>query len=472
MASCAGKPLCNHSLINTTKHPPKRSVLLKDYLRDDLSSCSSNGFKSFPRRQCCTTVGFFVEKDLQLQRKRRNTLPRRRSNYSSSFSTISALQRASGAVINAIKSLPLSQKSAKAKKAATGLLSRSLSRKLLSRSFWRKAAREEGSEGVPRRRRSFRELILQDEEHHKATSLNEDTVFATPSMTTSSGCGSDSWGDSEFTFASTVASSESSNENHLVPEGTKDGAPQHKPDEVATKEYWPNEKEQFSPVSILDCPFEDEEEIYKSHFTSTSTVLSFLEGAKQKHMQKRRYFESVAPLEPVVLENRFARLELGDEPHDHSPKQCSPVLVPIKRTQNGNSNLRRDNNHNIEENIACDLLNFVKRSIPSNSLIIKAENLLFDYFKQSMGESKDIDHSKKLHLSKVAEDWIHGQPQEQYLGWEVQGGRCVYIREMDKCGEWKNSDQEIQQLALELANEVFANLVNELVLDLTTRASH
>nr|KYP55585.1 hypothetical protein KK1_001802 [Cajanus cajan] len=423
-------------------------------MRDDLSSCSSNGFKSFPRQQCCTSVGF--------QRKRRNALPRPRST-----SSYSALQRASGAIMKAIKSLPLSQK--KTKKASTGLLSRSFSRKLLSRSFWRKAAREEGSEGVPRRRRSFRELIMQDQEHRKATSLNEDIVFSAraTSITTSSGCGSDSWGESEFTFASTAASSETSNENYLVLEGTKEGAraPHHKVEPVVvTKEYWANEKEQFSPVSILDCPFEDEDDIYNSHFNSTSTILSFSEGAKHKHMQKRRHFESATQLEPVVLEKRFARLELKDEPHNHSSKQCSI----LKRNDN---KLRRDNIGIIEEN-ARDLLNFVKRSIPSNSLIVKAENLLFDFFKQSIGESEDIDHSKKFQLCKVAEDWIHGQPQEQYLGWEVQGGRCVYISEMDKCGEWKNFDKEIQQLAMELGNEVLANLVNELVLDLTTHASH
>jgi len=45
------------------------------------------------------------------------------------------------------------------------------------------------------------------------------------------------------------------------------------------QEYWPNdEKEQFSPVSILDCPFEDEEDNYKSHINSTSIILSFSEG--------------------------------------------------------------------------------------------------------------------------------------------------------------------------------------------------
>ena len=144
-------------------------------------------------------------------------------------------------------------------------------------------------------------------------------------------------------------------------------------------------------------------------------------GRKHKHMHKRCHFESVVPLEPVVLEKKFARLELEDEPHKHSTKQCSTVLAPT---------FRRDNNNNIEEN-ARDLLNLVKRSIAPNVLITKAENLLFDFFKKSIEENKDIDYSKK----------------------------------------WKNSYQEIQQLGQELANEVFTNLVNEFIFELTTRAS-
>jgi hypothetical protein len=39
------------------------------------------------------------------------------------------------------------------------------------------------------------------------------------------------------------------------------------------KQDWSNEKEQFSPVSILDCPFQDEEEM-KSH----SMINSFFQG--------------------------------------------------------------------------------------------------------------------------------------------------------------------------------------------------
>ncbi|KEH31698.1 hypothetical protein MtrunA17_Chr4g0057221 [Medicago truncatula] len=420
----------NSLIIKPTKYTSKPTLLLKDYLRDDLSSCSSSGFKSFPRRQCCTTVGF--------QHKKNNgtSLPRRR---------VRALQRASEAVITAIKSLS-SQKSAKTKKTSTGVLSRSFSRKLLSRRFWRKAVKEEGSEGVLRCKRSFRELLMQERDY-KPTSFSEDAIFSAKRFTTvSSDCCSNSWGESEFTFSSNATSSDGSNENDLV-DGVKDGASHHHKIEGVTTGDWSNEKEQFSPVSILDCPFEDEEEM-KSNYM----INSFFEGAEHKHMQKTPHFENISSMEPLVLENRIKCLELEDEPQNHSTKQCSEFAPVI-----GNNN----------EEDAHDLFNFVKRSVPSNDLMINAENLLFDYIEQSIEENNvNVNCSKKLNFCKVVEDWIQGQPQELYLGWEVKEGRHVYISEMEKCGEWKNTDQETEQLVLDLENEVLTSLVNEIILDL------
>ena len=111
-------------------------------------------------------------------------------------------------------------------------------------------------------------------------------------------------------------------------------------------------------------------------------------------------------------------LELEDKPHNHSTKQCSEFAPVI-----GNNN----------EEEAHDLFNFVKRSIQSNDLMINAENLLFDYIEQSIEENNvnfNVNCSKKLNFCKVVEDWIQGQHQELYLGWEVKDGRHVYISDM------------------------------------------
>ncbi|XP_057787247.1 uncharacterized protein LOC131004556 [Salvia miltiorrhiza] len=102
---------------------PKPS-LLKDYLMDDMSSCSSNGFKSFPRRQCCpSTVRFLVEIDLNQQKKYfiRNI---------STKSAASAFHR----FIAAVKRLPFGSSSEK-----KPILPRNLSRKIIRKSiFWKR----------------------------------------------------------------------------------------------------------------------------------------------------------------------------------------------------------------------------------------------------------------------------------------------------------------------------------------------
>ncbi|KAK7251248.1 hypothetical protein RIF29_34278 [Crotalaria pallida] len=198
-----------------------------------------------PRRQCCTTVVGFKK------RNKNTTLPRpprppSSTPSSSSSKTSSALHRASEALINAFKSLPLSQKSVKVKVkklAATSFLSRSFSSS--SRRFWRKARREEGiiSEGESsgrKWRRSFRELLMEERDSKTTTLKNEDIMFIVnpitatldedimmlnnvdPSMTTSS----ESWGESEFTFSSSSRSS--SAEKDIVDEGNKEGATREK----------------------------------------------------------------------------------------------------------------------------------------------------------------------------------------------------------------------------------------------------
>ncbi|XP_061337300.1 uncharacterized protein LOC133284313 [Gastrolobium bilobum] len=382
MASGSGKPLGYQMM--AANHPQSPTLLmLKDYLRDDLSSCSSSGFKSLPRRQCC------------LQ-------PR---SSSSSCSTKWTLQRATEALLNAMKSLtflaPLS-KTQMCKSKKGGVISRSISRRLLNsnRSFWRRAPK-----------------------------------FPT---TTASSANSNSCTESHFTEM----------EGSLTTTNTS-----------SITRAWPNEeKEQFSPVSVLDYPVFDDDEDITSPINSTSSSRQ-LGGAKHKHMLKRRHFNRVASLKPVVLERKITWSEMQEnEPiYNHPAKPC-PVLVSVTRTQNGNSNLFGDN---LGEK-ARDLLNHVKKSIPTACLRIEEENLLFDFFRRSIGDNNDIENSMKSHLCKVAEDWVLGQPQEQYSSLKV------YIKEIDKCGSWRNFHEEIQRLAMELEVDFSTSLVNELVLDLTT----
>lgn len=201
--------------------------MLKDYLLDDLSSCSSNGFKSFPRRQCCTTVRFLLEVDLNTKHshsQKYNAKPSflRRSRSKATSTTISALHRASEVLRNAVKQIPFptvkspSQSSTQQKR-KKGLLPRSFSRKLLKRSFWRKAADKE--EHTIKRWKVFQEFL---EEKHQPSNENSHQPSTTTltshrvSTSTSSKSNSASWTESDFAILrSTSGNSEISTLNDV-----------------------------------------------------------------------------------------------------------------------------------------------------------------------------------------------------------------------------------------------------------------
>ena len=216
----------------------KKKLMLKDYLMDDLSSCSSSGFKSFPRRQCCTTVRFLLEIELKpssrpqlppprsiqsynknLKNQNSKQVLRRSRSRAAASNTLSALQRASGAVINAVRNLQFHSVKSSSTSLQTSarkgglvlLLPRSISRRLWRKSFETKVD-EEKDVG---RWRSFRELLLQDQDKP-----SDETTANTKS--TDSKTNSNSWGESEFSlnFESSIGSDVAEDKNNL-PENKK-----------------------------------------------------------------------------------------------------------------------------------------------------------------------------------------------------------------------------------------------------------
>lgn len=453
----------------------RKPLMLKDYLKDDLSSCSSSGFKSFPRRQCCTTVRFLLEIDLKAKdyNNTKQLLQRSRSKVAAS-KTISVLQRASGALRNAVKlilfpsakSPSSSVQQTQSQRSKKGLaLPRSLSRKLLKRSFWRKANEKEGT---IKRCKVFREYL--EEQHQPSDQI---TTSLTPerasTCTTSSKSESNnSWAENDFTadvLYSSSGNSESSSENDSVeikknlPSPDKEpvggntlGVPVGEDSDTSSEENrkdWrrEEEKEQFSPVSVLDCPFEDEKYINSPPFEHRLAGMEVLRaGTKQKLMQKLRRFASLAQLEPIDLEKRIASFQLDDK-FLESPSTESFEDETAKQVQ--------------------ELLKLMKSTSPSNRYnMCKAENLLSDFFREKLAENKA---KTGRDLLREAEDWINGQPQELLQGWEVKDGRKAYVNDMEKNGRWSDvNEEEKQEVGLALELEIFNRLMDEFVLDLSS----
>ncbi|CAL5437281.1 unnamed protein product [Camellia sinensis] len=463
------------------KAPLPKPLMLKDYLLDDLSSCSSSGFRSYPRTQCCTTVRFMLEIDLKSRdSNRRKSNLRSKSTNASSPSKMSAFQRASEVLINAVKLLPFaavksssSSPPSNQSKTKNSILPRSLSRKLLKRSFWKKTEKE------IERWKSFEHFLEQNENLSAAVTATTAVTAATDSNSSMSESNSESnsWSDSD------VCSSEGSCGNDIVVDVEEK---RRLPEEAVSKRggvtvggftieaatttttatnnstnKWPNEeeKEQFSPVSVLDFPFDDDEEVswpFKRR-------LARLEGTKQKLMDKIQQFENLGQqldLEPVNLDKQFSSSEFEDE----SPEPDSPCR---------SDSIQEEENE--AEHKALDLLELIKFTIPSSSFKFMADDLLLDFLRERITEAQSHtmtvmgdDEKLESELLNVIEDWVTGQPQEMLVEWDVQKNRQAYMREMEKGGKWSKmeEDEHKDEVAMELEIEVFDSLVNELLLDL------
>nr|XP_027084259.1 uncharacterized protein LOC113706536 isoform X1 [Coffea arabica] len=476
----------------------RKPLMLKDYLLDDLSSCSSSGFRTYPRRQCCTSVGFLLEINLKNKPPKHIKRPPLKNP---SKPLPSAFQRA----INAVKSLPFaaikSSSSTSSNKLRLTLLPRSLSRKLLKRSFWKRNDRKE----IPRLE-PISQLIVQN------TSPPSDFTASTATGDRySSSSESNSWWDCDFTASDDSTASGNSSEVKILNEihhdvvlientfrnknysyylskrlpndkvvGSKRAAVKVGGDDsiAATSsssdsctssnviKKWPSEdeREQFSPVSVLDCPFDEDDEV-SSPFQHRLARMEA--GTKKRLMKKINRFERLTQLEPVNLQKRIALSE-SDQESNESPQRHSSESVFILDSEE-------------EENQASDkpfkLLQLVKATIPSISQHFKADhdNLLLDFFKEGMEEdSSSHEHAKVLtrrvklddELLKVANSWIMGQPRELFLECDVQKNREAYIRDMERGWTWRKLNEEKQEVALELEVEVFASLMIELLNDL------
>ncbi|XP_055821440.1 uncharacterized protein LOC129889976 [Solanum dulcamara] len=475
--------------------PLPKTLMLKDYLLDDLSSCSSSGFRSYPRRQCCTTVRFLLEIDLKNKSQpalpppsyKTNVKPILRSKLAppsaAMAAKVSAFQKASVAVINAVKHLPFagarsSSTSKKKKPMMRTIFPRSLSRKL-KRSFWKKSDHKEIYWWTAFNRLDKEELkspVFSPVLIGKiAGDSNSSTTTANKSK---SKCNSNSWSDSDFTASSNnslqtssansevnstetvnraVASTKLGTENVIcskkVGATTGDdssdstisshGSSTNSPN---TKKPWPNEeKEQFSPVSTLDCPFDDEDEV-SSPFQHR---LTRVEGTTKKLMKRIKRFECLTELEPLNLDKRIASSESESE-------------SPINNSSETEVDEEEEEDKQTVESKAIDLVQELKASMPSYSLKLKTEKFLFDFFKERILNGDDEFKNKMLEL---AQDLINGKPIDVLLDWKVQENRMAYIRAIESRGEWKNTEVEKQEVILELEVDIFASLMNEVLVD-------
>ncbi|KAJ0264806.1 GAR2-like protein [Hirschfeldia incana] len=471
--------------LSTSKRRLK-PLMLRDYLLDDLSSCSSNGFKSFPRRQHPpSSSSSTVRRLLDTEMKRSGLIhkPRltRRSRTTCGMAISNAVHKASTAFLNAVKLLPFHATVKIDEKQQQGVFFRSFSK----RSFWRKPAShsrrevtvtdvgdgeiqwwrsaaffpDEESLDQPSDLFSQISTVAADE---STFSVSEDAAVTT-TVNVSSSSGSDFFtnsSSSEVVQSSSSSSSstssgeseEVSNQNDPVEDGNEivesldardcDGSSANSDSLCNRKECVNEEKEQLSPVSILECPFEDDEDEDDDEEDEITGLISHHNDTYEKNARKSSRVNGLVRLEPLELEKRIEKYVEREEDEEYS--------YHVLETEEDETEKR-----------ANRLFALVKSRIGETNNILAsnvADNLLLDYLQED-----NIGAKEETLMVKKVEDWLMDRQEEMFMSWEVREKRDVYLKEM----KWGCiSGDEKKNVVEELANGFFTLLVDEFIFDL------
>ncbi|WOL07508.1 hypothetical protein Cni_G16250 [Canna indica] len=436
----------------TTQKP----LMLKDYLELDFDSESSGaGFRCAPRRaNDADTMRRLLDAELRRGGGARR-LPRTRS--------MSALKRIS-AVFKLLPFASASDSSA----SEGGLLARSFSRRM-SVSFWRKRNKPAAATAEEEESRHF-------DETRRSCDFPSLAVSRCSSWSQFESFGS-------YFLASSISSTDATDD--IPCEVINDGkaclhcSPKAKTaagdvSDVSIKvterddkilpecQSSEDEEEQLSPVSIMDFPSEedDDEEDEACDLASSSfrrNVVN-LERTKSQLLHKIGRFESLADLNPINLERRFA--------------SCIHDARSLSSDNDEQEQADDDSEEAIgePERKAWVLLEQFTSSCHVGAVDASMEKLLMDF----IGElSRADDSGSSLQRRLLAEekeeallrrgiDWVEGVRSGDAM--EDYHGEAT-LREMDNDG-WLRCCSDEREITLDFEGFLLRSLVEELVADL------
>ncbi|VVA19402.1 PREDICTED: unnamed product [Prunus dulcis] len=407
-------------------------MLLKDFLNENSNSCSSSGFKSFPRKRSPfnprSPQKNLIEFDPKPSSNSKNnptiTSKLLRSRSKAASTTISAFQ----SLMNAVKNIPFTTVK------SPSFLPRSLSRRLLQSKF-QSSSRKQSQNQVQITVRvkdiirwtSFRDEMLPppppldyaSSPLHCTTSTTITGSTTTTCTTCSSSSNGSSWCDSDFTAEFLPSWVGSNSDPHADEEVGKKYLPcvgkDFMEEEASTtgtgscnialgpqvEMLLGDEDEQHSPVSVLDCQFgEDEDDSFSSTFD-----------------------QSLA--------------NVGDE----------------------------------DEEMAMELLNYFKATSSSPGSCEEGhleDKLLLDFFREEMSVQRNQnDDGFQWEMVSKAKAWVSGEHNE--LEWGLEHKKEACVRDMHKGGRWNKFEYEQEELALEIETAMTDFLMEELLVDLLSR---
>lgn len=215
-----------------------------------------------------------------------------------------------------------------------------------------------------------------------------------------------------------------------------------------------DEKEQCSPVSVLDPPFQDEDEEDEDHEEDEEDYdlecsFAIVQKAKEQLLYKLQRFEKLAELDPVELEKRMME-QLDDEDENEEEEEEEKCvdndLLPLYR--------------------GCSLESFVgdvcrKSSLPNRRKIpADMKRLLSDLISEEKREIKSSDNREIVvgRVCKKLDSWK-----------EVESNTIDMMVELDFRSEfdlWKRFQEQREETAMEIEIAIFGFLVDEILEEL------
>lgn len=423
--------------------------MLKDFLidNDSINSCSSSGFESFPRRR--SSIRSLIQNDVSdvaSNSSNKASLLRSRSRAAAS-TTISAFL----AIISTIKTIQLNNV---VKVKPPSILPRiSLSRKLSSKKKSTPTRKEiiNDIKITVRVRdiirwKSFRDLAMDDKPQpqpsdlasspdHQCTTTTTtigSTTNSTPSPCSSNGS---SWCESDFT-----------SDYYYLPPWTGNSAENDARGKVGEK---------YSPRVGSDCD-------------SMKATIESAEGPEELHGEEKEQLSPVSVLD----------FELQEDDEDHSVSSFDQSLANLEKWMSMEENDGDDSSAEEEEeeeeeeiNIEVEekaklLLNKIKSTISptwncEDSRIV-SEQLLLDFLVEELSAKRN-NQGRINEIVRQAEAWIKGEDSATTLLID-DAGDC--IRDMDRKESWNKFEGEQEEVSMQIENTLLNLLLDDLLLDL------
>nr|GMC79571.1 zinc-regulated protein 8-like [Ipomoea batatas] len=201
-----------------------------------------------------------------------------------------------------------------------------------------------------------------------------------------------------------------------------------------------DEKEQCSPVSVLDPPFEDdnygvEEEDDEGHDDSDlECSYAIVQRAQQQLLYKLRRFEKLAELDPIELEKIM--LEEEEEDYEDNAAECD-VAECVDHESFSSS--RGDDDEDIER-------------FASNGIIpLEIKRLVSDLISEEKTETnREVVWGR---VCKRLDSWKEAKSEtiDMMVELDLRTATC----------EWKSLREQVEETAMEIEVGIFGSLVDE-----------